>query len=77
VWNRWRVEPTRQKFSKGAGSSDLIADRAGEFSSEEKRLRKQWDYTLKNKEALYYYKVIRERYDDPFLFNTMGHSRSL
>lgn len=77
------VNRPKQKFSKGAGSSDLIAEIAsreisdGEFSSEEKRLRKQWDYTLKNKEALYYYKVIREHYDDPFLFNTMGHSRSL
>lgn len=77
------VNRPKQKFSKGAGSSDLIAERAGseisdgEFSSEEKRLRKEWDYTLKNKEALYYYKIIREHYDDPFLFNTMGHSRSL
>lgn len=77
------VNRPKQKFSKGAGSSDLIAEIAsreisdGEFSAEEKRLRKQWDYTLKNKEALYYYKVIHEHYEDSFLFNTMGQSRSL
>jgi asparagine synthase (glutamine-hydrolysing) len=77
------VNRPKQKFSMGAGSSSLIADIANreipnnEFTSEEKRLRKEWDYTLKNKEALYYYKIIREHYDDTFLFNTMGHSRSL
>ncbi len=26
---------------------------------------------------LYYYKIIREHHDNPFLFNTMGYSRSL
>lgn len=77
------VNRPKLKFSKGAGSSDFIAEIAareisnGEFISEEKRLRKDWDYTLKNKEALYYYKIIREHYDDSFLFETMGHSRSL
>jgi asparagine synthase (glutamine-hydrolysing) len=77
------VNRPKKKFSMGAGSSVLIAEIAAreigdsEFVSEEKRLRKDWDYTLKNKEALYYYKIIREHYDDSFLFNTMGHSRSL
>jgi hypothetical protein len=48
-----------------------------EFASEGRRLKNDWNYLLKNKEALYYYKTIREHYDDFFLFNTMGHSRSL
>ena len=77
------VNRPKQKFSKGAGSSDLIAEIANreisdnEFLSEGKRINKEWNYTLKNKETLYYYKIIREHYDDAFLFNTMGHSRSL
>jgi len=77
------VHRPKQKFSKGAGSSDLIAELAereisdADFLSESKRLQDKWNYTLNNKEALYYYNTIREHYDDTFLFNTMGHSRSL
>lgn len=77
------VHRPKQKFSKGAGSSDLIAELAereisdADFLSESKRLQDKWKYPLKNKEALYYYNTIREHYDDAFLFNTMGHSRSL
>ena len=77
------VNRPKQKFSKGAGSSDILAEVAeekisdSEFKSETLRLKKDWDYDLKNKEALYYYKTIRENYDDAFLFQTMGHSRSL
>ena len=77
------VNRPKQKFSKGAGSSDLLAELAereisdGEFKSERARLKTDWDYELPNKEALYYYKTIRGHYDDTFLFGTMGHSRSL
>lgn len=77
------VNRPKQKFSKGAGSSDILAELAereisdAEFNSESARLEKDWDYTLQNKEALYYYKIIRGYYDDAFLFRTMGHSRSL
>ena len=77
------VNRPKQKFSKGAGSSDLIAEIAEreisdhDFKSESRRLKKDRDYTLKNKEALYYYNIVHEHYDDAFLFNTMGHSRSL
>jgi asparagine synthase (glutamine-hydrolysing) len=77
------VNRPKQKFSKGAGSSDILAELAereisdGEFASEGARLKEDWDYTLPNKEALYYYRTIREHYDDMFLFGTMGHSRSL
>lgn len=77
------VQRPKQKFSKGAGSSDILAALAereitdGEFASEGARLKKDWEYTLPNKEALYYYKTIHEHYDDVFLFGTMGHSRSL
>jgi asparagine synthase (glutamine-hydrolysing) len=77
------VNRPKQKFSKGAGSSDLIAEIAeleilnAEFESESKRLKKEWNYKLQNKEALYYYRIIHVHYDDAFLFPTMGHSRSL
>jgi len=77
------VNRPKQKFSKGAGSSDMLAELAereisdGEFETARTRLKNDWDYTLQNKEALYYYKIIHEHYDDAFLFKTMGHSRSL
>jgi len=77
------VNRPKQKFSKGAGSSDLLAEIASreisdhEFDSESRRLKEDWNYTLQSKEALYDYKTIREYYDDAFLFQTMGHSRSL
>ncbi|MDP1713124.1 MAG: asparagine synthase B [Anaerolineales bacterium] len=77
------VSRPKQKFSKGAGSSDILAVLANReisdnaYSSESMRLKNEWNYTLQNKEALYYYKTIHEHYADEFLFHTMGHSRSL
>jgi asparagine synthase (glutamine-hydrolysing) len=77
------VNRPKAKFSKGAGSSELIAQEAvegisdPEFASERERLRKDWNYRLENKEALYYYRLLREFYDDPWILPTMGRSRSL
>lgn len=77
------VNRPKQKFSKGAGYSDLIAQLAeekipdDEFLSETQRLKNEWNYALPNKEALYYYKIMREHYDDLWIFPNMGHSRSL
>ena len=73
----------KEKFSKGAGSSDIITQRAeteisdGEFSSERQRLKQDWDYKLQNKEALYYYRIMREYYNDEWILPNMGNSRSL
>lgn len=77
------VNRPKQKFSKGAGSSDLIAQLAeekisdDEFISEAQRLKSEWNYALPNKEALYYYQIMQEHYDDQWIFPNMGHSRSL
>ena len=77
------VNRPKQKFSQGAGSSDLIAQRAeteisdAEFQRESLRLKEAWDYALPNKEALYYYKVLCTFYDEKWIFPTMGKSRSL
>lgn len=77
------VNRPKAKFSKGAGSSELIAQEAiakiidQEFESERDRLKKDWDYNLQNKEALYYYRILREFYDDEWILPTMGNSRSL
>jgi len=77
------VNRPKAKFSKGAGSSELIAQEAvenisdQEFTSERDRLKKDWDYNLQNKEALYYYRIMREHYDDEWILPTMGKSRSL
>ena len=77
------VNRPKAKFSKGAGSSELIAQEAvekitdQEFASERDRLKKDWGHRLQNKEALYYYRVLREFYDDEWILPTMGNSRSL
>jgi len=73
----------KMKFSKGAGSSDILAERADEkvsdddFQKERKRLQDEWDYTLPNKEALLYYKMLGEHYQDEWIMPNMGRSRSL
>lgn len=77
------VNRPKQKFSKGAGSSDVISEFAereisgDDFDSEADRLWSHWEYRLPNKEALYYYKLLREHYEDSWIFPTMGQSRSL
>jgi len=77
------VNRPKQKFSKGAGSSDLIAQQAeaeipdDEFQRESHRLKDEWDYSLQNKEALYYYKTLRTFFDDKWILPTTGKSRSL
>jgi asparagine synthase (glutamine-hydrolysing) len=77
------VNRPKQKFSKGAGSSDVIAQMAereishNEFQSELARFLYDWNYRLPNKEALYYYRILHETYQDQWIFPTMGHSRSL
>ena len=77
------VNRPKAKFSKGAGSSELIAQEAvekitdQEYASERDRLKNDWDYNLQNKEALYYYRVMREHYADEWILPTMGTSRSL
>ena len=77
------VNRPKAKFSKGAGSSELIAQEAvekitdQEFTSERDRLKKDWVYNLQNKEALYYYRVLREFYSDEWILPSMGKSRSL
>jgi len=51
----------KMKFSKGAGSSDILAQRAEEkvsdndFQLEKDHLQRDWGYSLPNKEALLYY----------------------
>lgn len=73
----------KQKFSKGAGSSEVIAQvmeneiPTEELHSERARLLYQWNYRLPNKEGLYYYRLLRQHYEDQWIFPTMGHSRSL
>jgi asparagine synthase (glutamine-hydrolysing) len=70
------VNRPKAKFSQGAGSSELIAQQAvekisdQEFMCECKRLKE-------NKEALYYYRILHEFYDDEWILPTIGNSRSL
>lgn len=77
------VNRPKQKFSKGAGSSELFEKLAEneiddlEFKAEKTRLKKEWNYDLQSKEGLYYYKFLNETYRDAWIFPTMGSSRSL
>jgi asparagine synthase (glutamine-hydrolysing) len=73
----------KQKFSVGAGSYNILAQIADreisdtEFETEIARLYSRWGYHLPNKEALYYYRILRESFEDRWIFPTMGRSRSL
>lgn len=77
------VNRPKQKFSQGTGSSDLIAQLAekeisnDELDSESKRLKNEWNFSLQNKEALYYYKTLRKFYADKWIVPSMRTSRSL
>lgn len=77
------VNRPKQKFSKGAGSSDVIACRADAevsqdvFLSEQARLLHQWGYRLPGKEALYYYRILSRFYEDRWIFTNLGQSRSI
>ncbi|MFN8466967.1 MAG: asparagine synthase B [Caldilineaceae bacterium] len=77
------VRRPKQKFSAGAGSSQLLARHAEEavsdrdFLAESDRLCDEWGYTLPNKEGLLYYRILAEAYPDDRIFATMGVSRSL
>lgn len=76
----WRP---KAKFSKGAGSSELLTRKVeaeigdSEFGKEKTRLHKQWGVKLRNKEELYYYKILRQFYPDHWTLPGMGRSRSL
>ncbi len=71
------------KFSHGAGSSNILAQIAecviikNYFRIERDRLTKEWNYDLKCKEALYYYRILREKISDEIMFPVIGSSRSL
>jgi asparagine synthase (glutamine-hydrolysing) len=77
------VRRPKQKFSAGAGSSELITQYANEtisdqeFGREMERLRSDWNYVLLDKEALYYYRILRQYYDDADILPNMGASRSI
>jgi len=73
----------KMKFSKGAGSSDILAEHAecevsdADFKAEKERLKDEWGYNLQNKETLLYYRMLHEHYQDKWIMPNMGQSRSL
>ena len=77
------INRPKQKFSQGAGSSNIIAQYAeesisdAEFAAENDRLATDWDYQLPSKEALYYYHILRQYYHDEWILPGMGCSRSI
>jgi asparagine synthase (glutamine-hydrolysing) len=77
------VDRPKQKFSKGAGSSDVIAQKVeteisnSDFQNESARLLSRWNYRLPNKESLFYYRILHQQYKDQWIFPNMGSSRSL
>lgn len=77
------VNRPKQKFSQGAGSAQIMVRRAEgtisdtEFTAESRRLAADWNYRLPSKEALYYYKILRQFYRDEWILPEMGRSRSI
>jgi asparagine synthase (glutamine-hydrolysing) len=77
------VNRPKMKFSNGAGSSDILAERAEEtvsdadFKQERRRLKNEWDYHLQSKEALIYYRMLREHYHDEWIMPNMGTSSTI
>jgi asparagine synthase (glutamine-hydrolysing) len=77
------VDRPKLKFSQGAGSSSIFWDVANatvsnrDFNFEMHRMKAAWGYDLPNKEALYYYRILREVLDDPIIFSQIAPSRSL
>jgi asparagine synthase (glutamine-hydrolysing) len=73
----------KQKYAAGAGSANIMATLAevsvsdAEFARERERLHARWNYYLANKEAFYYYQVMRQSYRDEWILPHMGQSRSL
>jgi asparagine synthase (glutamine-hydrolysing) len=57
------------------GAEEVISD--AEFATERQRLARDWNYRLPNKEALYYYRLLRQFYRDEWILPGMGCSRSL
>jgi asparagine synthase (glutamine-hydrolysing) len=77
------VDRPKQKFSKGAGSSNIVAEIAereisnAEFHSDLAWLHYYGNYRLPNKETLYYYRILHKLFEDKWILPSMGHSRSL
>ncbi len=77
------IDRPKEKFSKGAGSSETISRIAddcvsdSDFATERARLSAEWGYRLPGKEALYYYRILHQAYDDKWIMPTMGYSRSI
>jgi asparagine synthase (glutamine-hydrolysing) len=73
----------KQKYAAGAGSADAMARLAEDTISDEEfalareQLEARWNYRLANKEALYYYEILRQHYWDEWILPEMGRSRSL
>lgn len=76
----WRP---KAKFSKGAGSSELLVKvieteiSDSEFQKEQQRLQNEWNVKLLNKEEYYYYTILHQFYPDDWVLPGMGRSRSL
>jgi asparagine synthase (glutamine-hydrolysing) len=77
------VDRPKQKFSAGAGSSDLLRSLAEtqvsnrDLATERARLRAAWGFVLPDKESLYCYRLLRDVLADEYIFPSMGSSRSL
>ena len=73
----------KQKYAAGAGSADAIARLAEDAISDEEfaltreQLEARWNYRLPNKEALYYYDILREHYWDEWILPEIGRSRGV
>jgi asparagine synthase (glutamine-hydrolysing) len=73
----WR---TKQKFSKGCGSAEVVKQLAEAQISDAEFEGEKYvcdSIKLKSKEELYYYRIFKEFYDPNSMISTVGRSRSL
>jgi asparagine synthase (glutamine-hydrolysing) len=77
------INRPKQKLPMGAGSLNVVIEAAErdisdhEFRLEQSRLLNRWGYRLPNKEALYYYKLLRHHFQDRSILPTLGRSQGL
>ena len=73
----WRK---KEKFSKGAGSSHIISEKADKEISDaefEEECLLNNGLRLRSKEELYYYRIFKEHFPAETAVNLIGRSRSI
>lgn len=74
------LERKKEKFSKGAGSSEVLAEHANARITDadfENARRSEPEARLRSKEELFYYRIFREHFGDRIPLEAIGRTRSV